>query len=478
LTSDATSPRPRARVVVIDDDPEFLESVTRLLTRDGLDVVAVSEPLEGLIAARDPEVDVVLSDIQMPNLSGLDLFRTLRVERPGIQVILMTAHASVEAAVAAVKDGAYDYLTKPFDHIDRVALTVRRAAEHRRLWERASSLETMLEGRERFEELIGQSRRMTDVFRLVEAVADSSATVLVLGESGTGKELVARALHRRSARRDRPFVAVNCSALAETLLDSELFGHVRGAFTGAVAARRGLFEAADGGTIFLDEIGDVPAATQVRLLRVLQEGEIRPVGAQESRQVDVRVIAATHADLDEARAAGRFREDLYYRLDVVTIRLPPLRERPDDIPILASHFLQKLAPRVGKRLEGISAEAMTLLRRHPWPGNVRELENAIERAVVLARGPELVPGDLPPGVGTAPRGAEVDPTSLSHLPLAEAKRLAVGAFERRYLAELLRRELGNVTRAAKAAGVDRSNFRKLLREYGVAARREVGAPDE
>jgi two-component system response regulator HydG len=476
VTADATDPR--IRVVVVDDDPEFLESVTRILTRDGLDVVAASEPLEGLVAARDPDVDVVLSDIQMPNLSGLDLFRRLRAERPGAQVVLMTAHASVEAAVAAVKEGAYDYLTKPFDDIDRVALTVRRAAAHRRLWERASSLETMLEGRERFEGLIGQSRGMTDVFRLVEAVADSSATVLVLGESGTGKELVARALHRRSSRRDRPFVAVNCSALAETLLESELFGHVRGAFTGAVAARRGLFEAADGGTLFLDEIGDIPAPTQVRLLRVLQEGEIRPVGAQESKRVDVRVIAATHVDLAEAMAAGRFREDLYYRLDVVAIRLPSLRERPDDIPILASHFLRKLAARMGKRLDGISAEAMKLLARHDWPGNVRELENAIERAVVLARGPELAPGDLPPGLGTSPRGVEVDPTTLSHLPLAEAKRLAVGAFERRYLADLLRRELGNVTRAAKAAGVDRSNFRKLLREYGVAAHRETGTPDE
>ncbi len=479
MTGTGTQPEAgKTRVLVIDDDLQFLKTASRLLARAGFEVLSAGEPVEGLAAATDPEVDVVVSDIRMPNLSGMDLLREIKAKRPGVEVVLMTANATVDAAVAAVKAGAYDYLTKPLDEADRLALTVRRAAEHKRLWERTSALQGMLEAKEKFEDLIGQSRKMADVFRLIESVAYSPATVLIQGESGTGKELVARAIHRRSPRRDAPFVAVNCSALTETLLESELFGHVKGAFTGAVAERRGLFETAHGGTIFLDEIGDVPPATQVRLLRVLQEGEIKRVGAPGTKQVDVRVIAATNVDLDEARSQGRFREDLFFRLNVIAIHLPPLRERPDDIAPLAHHFVRKYAPKVGKRLDGIAAEAMKLLTIHRWPGNVRELENAMERAVVLARGPEIVAGDLPPGLGAGHRGSDVDPASLSHLPLAEAKKLATGAFERRYLANLLRRTLGNITRAAKAAGVDRSNFRRLLKEYGLLAPSDAADEEE
>jgi two-component system response regulator HydG len=478
VAGDATPSADAIRVLVIDDDLDFLRTAQRVLTRAGLEVVIAGEPVEGLAAAAEREVDVVLSDIRMPNLSGMDLFRELKAKRPGVPVVLMTAHATVDAAVAAVKEGVYDYLTKPFLDIDHVALTIRRAAELGRLRERTSRLESTLEAKEKFEDLIGQSPKMTDVFRLIDSVAASPATVLIQGESGTGKELAARAIHRRSQRSGGPFVAVNCSALTETLLESELFGHVRGAFTGAVADRRGLFEAAHGGTLFLDEIGDVPPATQLRLLRALQEGEVKRVGAQEARRVDVRVIAATNADLDQARSQGRLREDLFFRLNVIAIPLPPLRDRPEDIPLLALHFLRKHAPEVSKRLDGIAAEAMKLLTLHGWPGNVRELENAIERAVVLARGPELVAADLPPGLGRGDGGSEVDPASLSHLPLAQAKKLAVRAFERRYLTNLLRRNLGNVTHAAAAAGVDRSNFRRLLREYGVVARREPADEEE
>jgi DNA-binding NtrC family response regulator len=473
-TTSQQLPQGKVRVLVIEDDQAFLANVSRILTRAGCEVIPTADPVEGLVAAVEPDVDVVVSDIQMPNLSGMDLLREIRSRRPGLEVILMTGGATVDDAVAAMREGAYDYLKKPLDSIDRVALVVAKAAAKKRLWERARALQAMLDVKEGFEDLLGQSQKMTDVFRLIDGVAYSSATVLVLGESGTGKELVARAIHRRSPRRDRPFVAVNCSALSETLLESELFGYAKGAFTGAVADRRGLFEAAEGGSIFLDEIGDVPPATQVRLLRVLQEGEIRRVGEQDARRVDVRVIAATNVDLERATAEGTFRQDLFFRLNVVCIQLPRLRDRPEDLPALVQHFIRKYAQRVGKQLEGIATEALEALTNHSWPGNVRELENAVERAVVLARGREITLGDLPPGMGAGRRNADVDVASLSHLPLAEAKNLAVGAFERRYLANVLRRAQGNVTRAARAAGVDRSNFRKLLREYGVAARVEPG----
>ncbi|MBI5068184.1 MAG: sigma-54-dependent Fis family transcriptional regulator [Deltaproteobacteria bacterium] len=464
---------PPIRVLVIEDDQEFLQIVSRLLTRAGCEVVSVADSVGGLAAAADPGLDVVVSDIEMPNLSGLDLLREIRVRHPGLEVVLMTGGATVDAAVEAMKMGAYDYLTKPFDHMDRLGLIVTKAAEKKRLADRGRALETMLDAKQSFEDLIGQGQKMAEVFRLIESVAPTSVTVLIQGESGTGKELVARAIHRRSPRKDRPFLALNCSALTETLLESELFGYVKGAFTGAVADRKGFFEAAAGGTVFLDEIGDVPPATQVRLLRVLQEGEIRRVGATAPTRVDVRVIAATNADLERARARGTLREDLFYRLNVIAIHLPALRERPEDVPPLVHHFLRKYAPRVGKQLTGVSAGAMRALTIHPWPGNVRELENAIERAAVLTRGPEVTAGDLPPGIGTGRRASEADPASLSHLPLSQAKKLAVGAFERQYLVNLLRRMEGSVSRAAAAAGVERSNFRKLLKAYGVGARKEA-----
>jgi transcriptional regulator with GAF, ATPase, and Fis domain len=305
----------------------------------------------------------------------------------------------------------------------------------------------------------------------VDTVSHSTATVLIEGESGTGKELVARAIHYRSARKDKPFVAVNCSALTETLLESELFGHVRGSFTGAVANKKGLFEAADGGTLFLDEIGDIPAATQVRLLRVLQEGEVKRVGCNESVRVDVRVIAATHVDLARAKAEGRFREDLFYRLNVIPLGLPPLRERPEDVPLLAMHFLERYARKTGKQMAGVSAEAMELLTLHRWPGNVRELENTIERAVVLTSHETLEASDLPPALREARRGAgDVETVSLAHLPYCEAKKLAVRAFERRYLSALLQKNRDNVSSAARDAGLDRSNFRRLLKQFEVAGR--------
>ena len=470
----------KPRILVVDDDKIVLRAASEILQRVGYSVVAIDDAVEALAAMKDPSIDVACLDIKMPNLSGMDLLRALKKERPDVEVIMMTAFATVETAVEAVKAGAYDYLTKPFENIDVLSLAVGRAVEKKSLRDRTRVLEEALVARSSFEELVGQSPQMRAVFDLVETVAFSGATVLIQGESGTGKELVARAIHFRSQRKDQPFVAVNCSALTESLLESELFGHVKGSFTGATSNKKGLFEAADGGTIFLDEIGDVSPAMQVRLLRVLQEGEVRRVGSNDNIKVDVRVIAATNIDLARAREQGKFREDLFYRLNVITIDLPPLRDRPEDIPLLAQHFLARFRQKTGKVVTGISAGATEALTCARWVGNVRELENAIERAVVLTAGPMIELEDLPPEVRSAPqRGSgEVEVVSLAHLPYAQAKKLAMRAFERRYLSALLEKSGNNVSEAARAAGVDRSNFRRLLKQYEVGGRSMKGSQVE
>ena len=470
----------KAKILVVDDDKIVLRAVTEILRRAGHEVLSIDDAVEGLAAAKDPSIDAVMLDIKMPNLSGLELLRAIKAARPDVEVVMMTAFATVETAVEAVKAGAYDYLTKPFENIDEVSLTLGKALERRALRNRARMLEEALSVRNQFENIVGQSAHMREVFKLVETVSYSSATVLIEGESGTGKELVARAIHFRSPRKAKPFVAINCSALTETLLESELFGHVKGAFTGAVGNKKGLFEAADGGTLFLDEIGDMPRATQVRLLRVLQEGEVKPVGSSESVKVDVRIIAATHVDLARAKAEGRFREDLFYRLNVIPLELPPLRDRPEDIPLLAGHFLERYAGRAGKPITGITPAALELLTLHAWAGNVRELENAIERAVVLTQNKVLDVEDLPPQVRDSGRMVgDVEVSSLAHLPYSEAKKLAVRAFERRYLSALMSKNRDNVSSAARDAGLDRSNFRRLLKQYEVAGRGPgVGLPEQ
>src|SRR5512139_2134356 len=395
---------------------------------------------------------------------------------------MMTGHATVETALAAVKAGAYDYLTKPFEDVELVARVVSKAAERKMLFDRNRQLERQLEERapSGSEGLVGTSAGMREVTRMVEAVAYSAATVLVTGESGTGKELVARALHARSPRRAQPFVALNCGALTETLLESELFGHVKGAFTGAQRDQKGLFEAADGGTIFLDEIGDIPLSTQVRLLRVLQEGEMKRVGSAESVKVDVRVIAATHRDLPKLVKAGKFREDLFYRLNVINIPLPPLRERVEDVPLLAHHFLRRYAERLQKKVRTLSPEAIELLCGYRFPGNVRELENAIERAVVLCRGDTVTPADLPPAVTgrTAPlvREAPVggDESAWLTLSYAAAKEQALRRFEKSYVDALMRACDSNISAAARKAGMDRSNFKRVLRKYRTDVEPDTG----
>ena len=454
------------RVIVVDDEPALARALERELRRGGLAASSFSVPEEALAAVCDDDVDVVLTDVRMAGLSGLDLLRAVKSRRPDVEVVMMSGFAAVQTAVEAVKAGAYDYLTKPFEDFDGPLRTLQKAAERKRLLDRNRDLERRLADRGRDLGILGRSPRIEELRRMIRSVARSDSTVLIRGESGSGKELVARALHENSARAARPFVAVNCSALHDGLLESELFGHVRGAFTGAVQDRPGLFHAAHGGTLFLDEIGDVSPAVQVRLLRVLQEGEVRRVGGQENERLDVRVVAATNVDLERAVDAKRFRQDLYYRLDVISLRVPPLRERPEDIPLLAAHFLARFAAQTGSGVKRMAPAFLQAIVAHPFPGNVRELENLIERAVVLAGGDELTAAELPSDSRAGPaEGSELG--SLVELSYAEARRVTVRTFERRYLSALLRRFDHNITAAARAAGMDRSNFRRALKGCGL-----------
>jgi two-component system response regulator HydG len=470
------------RVLIVDDEPTLLRALESLLTRHGCAVTALESPIVATQRLAQEDFDVALLDIKMPELSGLELLTAVKHRRPEVEVIIMTGHATVETALAALKAGAYDYLTKPFDDVELVARAVSKAAERKMLFDRNRQLEDRLRERDGAapEGLVGSSPGMREVSRLIDAVAYSSATVLVTGESGTGKELVARALHARSPRRAHPFVALNCGALTETLLESELFGHVKGAFTGAQRDSKGLFDAADGGTIFLDEIGDIPAPTQVRLLRVLQEGEFKRVGAAESVKVDVRVIAATHRELPKLVKSGKFREDLFYRLNVINIPLPPLRERIEDVPLLAHHFLRRYADRLAKKVRTVLPEALELLGGYRWPGNVRELENAIERAVVLCRGDGILPSDLPPAVTgrTAPlvRDAPADGEEIPWLTTsyAAAKEQALRRFEKGYVDALMKACDSNISAAARKAGMDRSNFKRVLRKYRTDVEHDAG----
>lgn len=445
-------------VAVVDDDPTVRRVVVRALEQLGLSVrqfESATDAWAEFEAAAD-EPDLILTDVMMPGLSGFELLSRVHARWPEVPVLLMTAGATVAAAVDAIRSGAYDYLVKPLDVQNTLIPDVRRALEHRRLLERNRFLEGQLTSVQRARGMVGGSAAMRQVAALVSAVAPSDVTVLVLGESGTGKELVARAVHDQSPRSGRPFVDVNCAALTESLLESELFGHVKGAFTGALTARRGLFETASGGTLFMDEVGELSPTTQARLLRVLQEGTVRPVGSNESRQVDVRVIAATNKDLEKAVKSGQFRQDLYYRLAVFTIELPPLRERRGDIPALVAHFVAKHT-RSGRTPPELDAAALDLLTAGAWPGNIRELENTMARALVLCSGGRIGPEHLPASLSKPPPAA--DPAGDDLGELAEAR----DQFTRSYVARVMARVGGDVAEAAKRAGMNPSNFRRLLK---------------
>jgi two-component system response regulator HydG len=464
-----------AHVLIVDDEPSLRKNLARILSARGMRVSTAENGEEGLLHLETTRPDVALVDVMMPKLNGLEMLTRAKAKGSATEFIMMTAHAGLEEAIAAVKLGAYHFLTKPFESNDAVAITVAQAAEHKRLVDRTRRLEQQLEAQERFGELIGNSPNMLDVYRLIEGVATATSTVLILGESGTGKELVARAIHQRGARASKPFVPVNCAAIPKELVESELFGHVRGAFTGAQNARAGLFETAHTGTIFLDEVGDLPLAAQVKLLRTLQEGEVKRVGSDETKNVDVRVLAATNVDLKSLIDAGAFRTDLFYRLNVINISLPALRERGDDVLLLAYHFIEKYARRLGREAKRLGPDAVTAMMDYEWPGNVRELEHAVERALVLAQGPVITARDLPvemrpdvkssiPARTSGAPGRLVIPAQLADLPFAEAKRLAMLQFEEVYVAEMMRRSSGNLSEAARQAGVDRSNFKRIVRK--------------
>ncbi len=459
----------QARLLLVDDEPGILDSLRRLLERDGYVVSCARSAEEALGVLSRETFDVVVTDLRLPHLSGLEILRLARRMSPDTEVILMTAYGQIEDAVEAMKEGAYDFLPKP---VKKAALvrTLDKAMERRRLVQENRQLRARLEGAEQEGQLVGQSPAFRHLQDLLRQVASSEATVLLRGESGTGKELAAREIHRRSARAAAPFVAVNCAALPESIIESELFGYVKGAFTGAGADRPGRFRQADGGTLFLDEIGDLAPHLQVKLLRVLQEGEVEPVGADRPAPVNVRLLAATHRNLEEAVAAGRFRADLYYRLNVISITLPPLRERPDDIALLAAHFMGRFNRKNNKQFLGITQEALDVLASHPWPGNVRELENVIERAVVLGRGDFITLEHLPPELtAITPSGGSI--TLPIGVPMEE--------IERTMIRETLRFTGGNKQDAARLLGIaTRTIYRRLAEEGDGDGGREPGGGEE
>ncbi len=452
-----TDPR---SVLVVDDEAAMREMVVSLLEDEGLRAQGAASVDQAFDALREREVDAVLSDIRMPGQSGLDLLGRLREVRPETPVILMTAFGSIDSAVEAMRAGAFDYVTKPFKR-DELLVTLERAFERRALEQENRRLRAAVDRTSAFGDLIGASPAMREIFALIRKIADSRSSVLITGESGTGKEIVARTIHFSGARASRTFVPINCTAIPEGLLESELFGHVRGAFTGAHASKRGLFEQANGGTLFLDEIGDMGVGLQGKLLRVLQDREIRAVGGTHSVKVDVRIIAATHRDLQEEIAAGHFRRDLFYRLNVIPIHIPPLRERPEDVPPLAEAFLCKHAGQgTPRRVTPAALERLTQCR---WEGNARELENVIERALALSDSPRLGPDDLP----LPDEGVEAEPEGL--LRGAVEQRLTLGELEDLYIEQVLRETSGNKVQAARILGINR----RTLYRRGERSRRQL-----
>ena len=443
-------------ILVVDDEPPQLELIGGFLKKQGFEVALAESGERALQRFRQESFDLVLTDQRMPNLSGLDLVKAVRAVNPETAVIIMTAYGSIETAVDAIKAGATDYLTKPLN-LDELLHRIEKVREHQRLLSENRDLREELRERHRIEGIIGESGRMLEVFSLVRRVASSEATVLIRGESGTGKELIAKAIHYASPRASGPLVKVNCAALPETLLESELFGHVKGAFTGALANRKGRFEVASGGTIFLDEIGDLPSHLQAKLLRVLQEREFERVGSSQPIPVDVRILAATHRDLEGLLKSGQFRDDFYYRLNVVTIVLPPLRERRQDLPLLMDHMLRVFAEKNGKKIRGFTPEAREALLRYDYPGNIRELENIIERASVITRNDVIGRADLPISIQEPEAEDNSNNTDLS---------VVVERLERRLIKEALARSGGVQTRAAEHLGITERNLRYKLKKYG------------
>ncbi len=447
----------RPVVLVVDDDPGVRESF-RLILEDHYDVMDVPDGPSALDVVRASQVDLVLLDIRLPGMDGIEVLERIKAIDDGLEVVLVTAVKTVRTAVAAMKLGAFDYLTKPFEE-DELLAVMGRALEKRSLEREVTFLRSELARTQDTDEIVGQHPSMQQLHRLVAQVARTTATVLVTGESGTGKELVARAIHRQGPRRDKPFVAVNPAAIPETLIESELFGHEKGAFTGAHQRKLGRFELAQGGTLFLDEIGTLRAELQAKLLRVLQEREIERVGGTRSIKIDVRVIAATNADLKDAVRRGVFREDLYYRLNVVPVEVPPLRERAEDVPLLVGHFIRRYARAFNKGIDRLSPEALAALQEYRWPGNVRELQNVIERSVVLSEGPVIQLNDLPLDVLLPEHRRKV--READRLPLKSATE----DFERQIVLRVLERVKGNQSEAARILGLHRNSLKRMLERW-------------
>ncbi|HUJ28459.1 MAG TPA: sigma-54 dependent transcriptional regulator [Myxococcales bacterium] len=452
------------RVLVVDDEQSLRKVLAATLQREGYEVEVASDGEEALAALDRDGADVVVTDLVMPKMDGLSLLRKVVVSHPDVPVIVVTAHGKVDSAVEAMKAGAFDFVTKPFENAELKAIIAKAARQSDLNARNVVPADTG----PRFTEIVGKGARMVELQQIIAKVADAPSTVLIQGESGTGKELVATALHEKSSRRDKPFIKINCAAIPRELVEAELFGFEKGAFTGAVQSKPGRFELADCGTLFLDEIGEIPIEMQVKLLRAIQESEFERVGGVKTTRVEVRLVAATSRDLTKEIAAGRFREDLYYRLNVVPLKLPPLRERRDDIPLLVEHFRQKYNARLKKAVERIEDDALAALSAYSWPGNIRELENVLERTILFVEGPVIRASDLPPSLGARP--AETPPQGTPALqpgPMKEIVKGQVQAIERDLIVRGLEVTGGNVTRTAKLLKISRKSLQVKMKEFGL-----------
>jgi len=461
----------KGRILVADDEEIVIQSCLRVLSAGGFQVDAARDGLEALRAIDENGYDVLILDIKMPKMNGMEVLQRVKEAHPDIDVIMITGLHAIETAVQAMKLGAFDYLPKPFEP-EELELVVARAFERRQLLQENISLKSAVSAKYRFENIIGSSPQMQAVYRLIARCAPTNSTVILRGESGTGKELIARAIHYNSLRKDKPFVTVDCTALSESLLESELFGHVKGSFTGAVSNKKGLFETADGGTLFLDEIGNISLSTQAKLLRFIEEREFKAVGDTRVQTVNIRMITATNKDLEAMVADGNFRDDLYYRINIFPIEIPPLRERRDDIPPLAVHFLKKFRSEAEHEVREFSAGAMNLLMNLDWPGNVRELENVVHRGVILASSDVIRQGDLVNIVDMLPRVALDVPRTSEDLKRIKkiARQKSVENVEKLFVLGALKRNGWNVTRSAEETGMQRSNFQALMKKYDIRIR--------
>jgi len=448
----------KPKILIVDDEATHLRMLETVLEAEDYETATASDGQSAINAVEEGFYDLILMDIRMARMGGIEALEKMKTLNPEIPIIMMTAYSSVATAVQAMKSGAYDYLTKPLD-IDELILLVRKALQHTRLEKENLFLKEQLGNRFDFSNIIGRSTAMKKLLETVALVAPTEATVLIQGESGTGKELLANAIHQNSPRSSQPLIKINCAALPETLLESELFGHEKGAFTGAAGARRGRFQLAHKGTIFLDEIAEMPMALQSKILRVMQEREFEPIGSSKTIKVDTRIITATNRDLQEEIQAGRFREDLYYRINVVSITAPGLRDRRDDIPLLADYFLKRYSDKNKKNINGFTPRAMDLLMRYDWPGNIRELENAVERAVIMTRGHLIAPEELPVNL----RGPDVDNEAEEPEPPAQG---SLKQAEKEIILNTLKETGGNRTHAAKILGISRRTLQLKLKEYG------------